>query len=392
MYTRWFKLDQLPFRLRPDPAFLYLARENATTYETMLEAVRGGAGPLCVTGEAGVGKSTLTRSATAGAGAELHVASLLQPHLTREEMYEALFDQFGLPSTAEPPERRRQLLLDFAKQQGGNGKRSLIVADDAHLFTPAALADLAGLSASNRSWNVILVGEPNLAAQLRTAAASSGTEPVNEMEVLPLNLAATEDYVKHRLSIAGASNREIFRADSFGEIYRYTGGIARQVHILCDSALSLAESHSSEKVSVRDILDAVRELKWTEYRAPTTTIMAAPSLAAPGRESPGGDADPTPTLTLRLGDKLISRMRLRTGRLIVGRNSQCDLQIVSAYISRRHCQITTDGVESFVEDLGSANHVLVNGVAVSRCRLKNKDVITLGKHTLIYTRADEKAN
>ena len=75
---------------------------------------------------------------------------------------------------------------------------------------------------------------------------------------------------------------------------------------------------------------------------------------------------------------------LRMGRTIIGRTPDNDLQIDSRFVSRHHCQIVTKADGCVVEDLNSTNGIVVKAKRVRRHSLNDGDVITIGKHDLLY--------
>jgi predicted component of type VI protein secretion system len=66
--------------------------------------------------------------------------------------------------------------------------------------------------------------------------------------------------------------------------------------------------------------------------------------------------------------------------LLLGRHPECDIQIDSRKISRRHCCIAQVSDYLVVRDLGSTNGVRINGVRVTEGRLNAGDEVTIGNH------------
>jgi predicted component of type VI protein secretion system len=66
--------------------------------------------------------------------------------------------------------------------------------------------------------------------------------------------------------------------------------------------------------------------------------------------------------------------------LLVGRHPECDVQIDSRKVSRRHCCIAQVSDYLVVRDLGSTNGVRINGVRVLEGRLRAGDELTIGSH------------
>jgi hypothetical protein len=190
-------------------------------------------------------------------------------------------------------------------------------------------------------------------------------------------------YVRHRLRVAGAGDREIFEPETFPVIYRYTGGIPRLVNTLCDTALLAAFTQDRTTVSTDDVQAAVNELQWVEYAARTFSQMPGMSDDTASQEQP-----PIGRLVLSLKGATVSECYLVPGRIFLGRTSDNDMQVESKYVSRHHAQVVTTADGSWVEDLNSTNGVFVRGKRIRRHRLQEGDVVKLGMHELTYHRAE----
>jgi DNA repair exonuclease SbcCD ATPase subunit len=93
---------------------------------------------------------------------------------------------------------------------------------------------------------------------------------------------------------------------------------------------------------------------------------------------------PLARLEIRLEGEVVDDFELPVGRALIGRTSGNDLTIPSKEISRHHAQIVTDLQQSVLEDLKSANGVYVGRKRVGRYRLKDGDVIEVGRHKILY--------
>jgi hypothetical protein len=191
----------------------------------------------------------------------------------------------------------------------------------------------------------------------------------------------TTEYIRHRLRIAGAGNRELFEPETFPVIYRYTGGIPRLVNTLCDTAMLVAFAKDRQTVSTEELRAAIDELQWVEYAVRTHTQLHAAledtspqTQLAPGR------------LVMSFKGKMVAERPVGTGRCIIGRTSDNDIQIDSTYISRHHAQIvcTSDGI--WIEDLNSTNGIFAGGKRIRRRRLEDGDSVKLGLHEITYHR------
>ncbi len=209
-----------------------------------------------------------------------------------------------------------------------------------------------------------------------------------------LTEAETHSYIHHRLDVAGAGDREIFKPDTFAEVFRYCGGVPRLINTLCDTAMMAAYTADRSTVTRADVISAVRELQWVEYGArpqPAAAAHADSASESAAHERPAA-ADPAAVLGRLLvatDGRTVQEISLRPGRVIIGRTPDNDVQIDSRFISRHHCQVTTTAHSSVVEDLNSTNGIYVKSNRVRRHYLNDGDVVLIGKHELLYV--DERA-
>ena len=89
-------------------------------------------------------------------------------------------------------------------------------------------------------------------------------------------------------------------------------------------------------------------------------------------------------LILSLDGTVMKEVPLDKERLTIGRRSSNDLQIDNLAVSGEHALIVTILNDSFLEDLGSTNGTLVNGVPIKKHILQDNDVVEIGKYKLKY--------
>jgi len=381
MYTDWFKLSTLPFRLRPDPDFLYRGGAFGGLYAALGSAADSGHGIVCLLGDTGAGKTTMLHALARERAATTSVARIQQPNLTAAELLATLAEQFNLAATEGVRFADTASLMMFAAAVKTRGRAELILIDEAHRCATAMLHELLRLGADPSAPPLILAGEPALAASLAPLLAADGSAPtIHTLHVPQLDAAALAGYVQHRLSVAGSGTRTLFEPETFGEILRYTGGKPLLVNTLCDSAMVLAANHSMARVSLVEIRNAALDLNWVEYSA----RPAAPPPPPPAPEPPQPARAIARALEVRYRGEPSTRLPLTPGKLLVGRDPDAGLRLDNQFVSRHHCQFITSAGQTVVEDLGSRNGILVNGTACREHRLAAHDQVSIGEHTLVY--------
>jgi type II secretory pathway predicted ATPase ExeA len=391
MYLEHFQLKELPFRLSPDPAFLYLSQIHSRAKAYMESTTWFTDGFVVITGEIGAGKTTLIETFLKEIDQEVVVAQINQTQISPIEFLQTLLAQFGF----SPFKMRKAELLatlnQFLIEQYANGRKVLLIVDEAQNLSNKVLEEVRLLSGvettKEKVLRIILAGQPQLNDKLDSPDLVQLKQRVRlRFHLTALSEPDATEYVRHRLHVAGAGDREIFEPDTFPLLYRYTGGIPRLTNTLCDTALLAAFAQDRQTVSADDVRSAIAELQWVEYAARTFTHMQGPLDDTAPQEQP-----PVGRLVLSLKGAQVTEAYLVPGRCVIGRTSDNDLQVESKYVSRHHAQVVTTVDGSWIEDLNSTNGIFVRGKRVRRHRLVEGDVVKIGLHELVYFRSDPKA-
>ncbi|MEJ1965818.1 MAG: AAA family ATPase [Gammaproteobacteria bacterium] len=415
MYLDLFKLKELPFRLSPDPQFLYLSKQHARAKAYMESTIWFTDGFVVITGEIGAGKTTLIESFLKEIQTDVVVAQINQTQVSAVDFLQAVLVQFGFSPFKMKKAELIATLNNFLIEQHGAGRKVLLIVDEAQNLTLRVLEEIRLLSGvettKEKVLRIILAGQPELNEKLDAPELIQLAQRIRlRFHLTTLSAAEMRAYIEHRLEVAGAADRQIFAEDTFNEIFRYSGGVPRLVNTLCDTAMMSAFASSRDGVTVGDIATAVDELRWVEYsvrqqqqqlsvlaRHPTgpdghtsTATSVLGVTPAPGTNGPSTNG-PADGASAALGRMLIAtdgrtvqEVPLIVGRIIVGRTPDNDVQIDSRFVSRHHCQVITTPHACVIEDLNSTNGIYVKSKRVRRHYLNDGDVVQLGKHELIY--------
>ena len=395
MYLEPFKLKELPFRLSPDPQFLYLSKQHARAKAYMESTIWFTDGFVVITGEIGAGKTTLIESFLKEVPADVVVAQINQTQVSAIDFLQAVLVQFGFSPFKMRKAELISTLNNFLIEQYAAGRKVLLIVDEAQNLSMRVLEEIRMLSGvettKEKVLRIILAGQPELNHKLDAPELQQLTQRVRlRFHLQTLTEQETQGYIQHRLEVAGAGDRELFAPDTFTDIFRYTGGVPRLINTLSDTAMMAAFTADRGIVTRADIASAVAELQWQEYAARTHQQAAESggAAAAPGPPRSGG-APSLGHLLVASEGRTVQEVPLRLGRLIVGRTPDNDVQIDSRFISRHHCQVITTAHSCVIEDLNSTNGIYVKSNRVRRHYLNDGDVVLVGKHELIYV--DERA-
>ncbi len=392
MYLELFKLKELPFRLSPDPQFLYLSKQHARAKAYMESTIWFTDGFVVITGEIGSGKTTLIESFLQEIQKDVVVAQINQTQVSAVDFLQAVLVQFGFSPFKMKKAELIATLNNFLVEQYAADRKVLLIVDEAQNLSLRVLEEIRLLSGvettKEKVLRIILAGQPELNEKLDAPELVQLAQRIRlRFHLGTLTPAEMRAYIQHRLEVAGAGDRTIFAEETFPEIYRYTGGVPRLINTLCDTAMMAAYGVDRDHVIPDDITASVQELRWVEFKA-----RAQPASRMPADHFPGSRAPVTHEATREIVGRLIIAMEgrtlsdlpLRVGRIILGRTADNDLQIDSRFVSRHHCQIITTAHGCVIEDLNSTNGIHVQGKRVRRHNLNDGDVVVIGTHELMY--------
>ena len=418
MYLELFQLTELPFRLSPDPAFLYLSKQHARAKAYMESTIWFTDGFVVISGEIGAGKTTLIETFLHELQKDVVVAQINQTQLTPTGFLQSVLVQFGFSPFQMKKAECLATLNEFLIEQHAAGRKVMLIIDEAQNLSSRVLEEVRMLSGiettKEKVLRIILAGQPELNEKLNSPELMQLAQRVRlRFHLTALSDVETGAYIDHRLEVAGSHGRRIFDPEVYPLIYRFTGGVPRLINTLCDTAMLAAFNASTDTVSVANVEEAAHEMQWKEQssrtnRMHTRGITQAAAAAAAGMPLPATLAptsSPTPTRTpapmaadatvpepaatlarifvAHEGETFLEQ-ELKPGRIVIGRTTENDIQIDSAFVSRHHCQITTRAETCMIEDLNSTNGIYVQSKRVRKYNLNDGDVVQIGNHEIMY--------
>jgi general secretion pathway protein A len=293
-YEPFYGLSEKPFSLSPDSKFLFRSRSHDRVLQELTDALGRGEPIMVLTGETGIGKTTLCRSLVEQLGPRTVASFISDPVVSVEDVLKTMLVDFGVVARDEAPRSwlaaatRQELTTavgDFAASLAPLQASAVVVIDEAQnvasdVFEP--LAALAERARADRRVQIILVGQPALTSLLhgkelrpvdRKAVARCRLEPLAAEEI--------GGYVAHRLGVSGTNPRVRFDEGALAALYAATGGMPRLVNLVCDGALTRGYELSADVIDDRLIAAAAANLQLAPVLSGTHVLarMAGMALA-----------------------------------------------------------------------------------------------------------------
>lgn len=265
MYQEFFGLSERPFGITPDTSFFFAFSSYQEALNTLLVAVRSGEGFIKITGEVGTGKTLLCRKFMASLGGDFVTAYIPNPYLEPRTLLMAVAEDLRIPLDAGVDQHHllKTLtlgLLNFAR----SGKGVVLCLDEVQampLETMEALRLLTNLETEKRKLlQIVLFGQPELDGKLEHESVRQLKQRITfHYRLKPLRRDELENYVAHRLAMAGNRGPQLFSRAALGMLHRASGGVPRLVNILAHKALLLAYGEGRALADKNHVRAAVKD-------------------------------------------------------------------------------------------------------------------------------------
>ena len=300
MYEEFYGLTGKPFQLNPDPSFYFGSRQHRRAMAYLEYGLHQNEGFIVVTGDVGAGKTTILRSLLSKLDpAQVVAGQLVSTQLDAEDLLRLAASSFGLKTKGIEKSDLLLSLEAFLVSTSQQGKRALLIIDEAQNLTPRAVEELRMLSNFQLETHALLqsflVGQPEFRRTMQSPEMSQLRQRViAACHIGPMDLEETRGYIEHRLKCVGWKGDPQFLDGAFDAVFKGSGGVPRRINSICDRLLLsgfLAGKHELSRTDVEAVTHEIHD----------ETVDSAPSRddAAAADAAPSADAAKEVTRRLR---------------------------------------------------------------------------------------------
>ncbi len=266
MYNAFFGFREKPFKLVPNPDYLYLSKSHEDALAHLTYAVDQGDGFVVIVGEVGTGKTTLCRNFLEQLDNQTESAYIFNPRLDSTQLMSSICGEFGIKTSGQ---RDIKELLDklntYLIAQHRLDRKVVLLIDEAQGLSVESLEMVRLISnletTRSKLLQIILVGQPELEQKLGSHQLRQLAQRISlNCQLQPLTASETDGYIRHRVSVAAARPTEIFSPGACRRAFEYSGGVPRLINIVCDRALLAAYSQNKPTIDGSLMQSVVAEL------------------------------------------------------------------------------------------------------------------------------------
>ncbi|NWH06075.1 AAA family ATPase [Desulfobacter latus] len=265
MYNEFYNLKSAPFQISCDPAFIWFGEKHREALATLKYGILDNKGFLLLTGDVGTGKTSLINALIQNLGQDVICTSVSDPNLIKLDFLNYIAAAFGMDREFSSKGTFLVHFKNFLLNAAEKNKKVLLIIDEAQLLTQEMLEEIRLLSNIEKPdaklINIFFIGQnefneilnrPQNRAVLQRMTLNYNIDPLTPEEV--------DEYIRHRLKVAGTQER-LFDRGAVQEIFLYSGGFPRRINILCDHSLLSGFVRGQRVIDAGIVKECAKELK-----------------------------------------------------------------------------------------------------------------------------------
>ena len=266
MYESFYGLNSKPFQLNPDPEFFFGSKGHRRAMAYLEYGLHQGEGFIVVTGEVGAGKTTLVKQLLKRLPGDLILpVQIVSTQLNADDLLRLVAGSFGIQVDGADKSTLLLRLEQFLKQLHSEGRRALLIVDEAQNLGARAIEELRMLSNFQIETKAVLqsflIGQPELRDLMqRQEMRQLKQRIIAAYHLGPLDRIETQAYIEHRLRHVGWQNNPEFQNQTYDKIFEVSEGIPRRINTLADRLLLAGYLTERHVITASDVDDVSAEI------------------------------------------------------------------------------------------------------------------------------------
>jgi len=290
MYERHYGFTEKPFNLTPDPKYLYLSQRHTEAFAHLEFGRKEKGGFILITGEVGTGKTTLARYFLSRLDARTATAVVFYPAVTAVELLRSILEDLHVTPTGTSLKDHVDALHRFLLDARAAEREVVLLLDEAQDLSPEVLEQIRLISNletdTEKLIQIVLMGQSELQEMLARRELRQLAQRVTaRYHLSPLSRQETEEYIRHRLAVAGGEGKVSFTSAALAAVHQKSGGIPRLINLISDRALLGGYVAGTRVIDAPVVRQAARETaappSSSRHRMPIL-MVAAVAVAALG--------------------------------------------------------------------------------------------------------------
>jgi general secretion pathway protein A len=287
MYQNYYQLKKEPFHITPDPEFLFLSPSHKQALGSIVYGVRNKKGFIVITGEVGVGKTTILRSYLEGvAKQKTKIIYIFNSNVSFRNLLKTIYKELGLDAKTGDIVEMLNDLYQILMEEYKQGNTVLLIVDEAQNMPIETLENLRMLSnletSKDKLLQIVLIGQYEFEEILNQYALRQLKQRiVIRSTIISLTEEESLAYIKHRLAKAAFNGRPVFTKGALKRIVKEAKGIPRNLNILCDNALITGFGYKIKPVNTKIVKEVITDLNGGIEEKPSSLKWVIPPAALP---------------------------------------------------------------------------------------------------------------